>query len=123
MDFIMLEKGDPFEGIKFAKGTILWFLAVDMWPRQGRCKRTGGALAAAPGPPAPDSATSPWSGTSFYGRRGRINTRELWEQMNTCSCLNLILACIVYWQAWKISRVFSECRNPLSTGMFARYRH
>ena len=35
----------------------------------------------------------------FYGRRGRINARELWEQMNTCSCLNLILACIVYWQA------------------------
>jgi hypothetical protein len=28
-------------------------------------------------------------------RRGRINARELWEQMNTCSCLNLILACIV----------------------------
>ena len=35
----------------------------------------------------------------FYGRRGRINARELWEQMNTCSCLTLILACIVYWQA------------------------
>jgi hypothetical protein len=25
----------------------------------------------------------------FYGRRGRINARELWEQMNTCSCLKL----------------------------------
>jgi hypothetical protein len=24
----------------------------------------------------------------FYGRRGRINARELREQMNTCSCLN-----------------------------------
>jgi TnpA family transposase len=35
----------------------------------------------------------------FSGRRGRINARELWEQMSTCSCLNLILACIVYWQA------------------------
>ena len=22
----------------------------------------------------------------FYGRRGRINARELWEQMNSCSC-------------------------------------
>ena len=22
----------------------------------------------------------------FYGRRGRINTRELWEQMNTAAC-------------------------------------
>jgi hypothetical protein len=29
--------------------------------------------------------------------------------MNTCSCLNLILACIVYWQACEISRVLSEC--------------
>ena len=27
----------------------------------------------------------------FYRRRGRINARELWEQMNACSCLNLIL--------------------------------
>jgi hypothetical protein len=45
----------------------------------------------------------------FYRRRGRINARELWEQMNTCSCLNLILACIVYWQAWEISRVLSQC--------------
>jgi TnpA family transposase len=39
----------------------------------------------------------------FYGRRGRINARELWEQMNSCSCLTLILACIVYWQAKEIS--------------------
>jgi hypothetical protein len=45
----------------------------------------------------------------FYGRRGRINARELWEQMNTCSCLTLILACIVYWQAREISRVLSQC--------------
>ncbi len=35
--------------------------------------------------------------------------RELWEQMNTCSCLNLILACIIYRQACEISRVLSEC--------------
>ncbi len=28
----------------------------------------------------------------FYGRRGRINARELWEQMNSCSCLTLIVA-------------------------------
>ena len=44
----------------------------------------------------------------FYGRRGRINARELWEQMNTCSCLTLILACIVYWQAREISRTISQ---------------
>ena len=28
----------------------------------------------------------------FYGRQGRINAREPWEQMNTCRCLTLILA-------------------------------
>ena len=42
---------------------------------------------------------------SFYGNRGRINARDLWEQMNSCSCLTLILACIIYWQAKDISRV------------------
>jgi Tn3 transposase DDE domain len=52
----------------------------------------------------------------FFGRRGRINARELWEQMNTCSCLNLILACIVYWQACEISRVLSEC-DPIANGV------
>lgn len=41
----------------------------------------------------------------FYGRRGRINARELTEQMNSCSCLTLIIACIIYWQAREISRV------------------
>ena len=52
----------------------------------------------------------------FYGRRGRINARELWEQMNTCSCLNLILACIVYWQGREISRVLSQC-DPVANGI------
>jgi TnpA family transposase len=52
----------------------------------------------------------------FYARRGRINARELWEQMNTCSCLTLILACIVYRQAREISRVLSEC-DPDGNGI------
>src|SRR6202030_2591332 len=52
----------------------------------------------------------------FYGRRGRINARELWEQMNTRSCLNVILARIVYWQACEISRVLSEC-DPIANGI------
>ena len=52
----------------------------------------------------------------FYGRRGRINARELWEQMNTCSCLTLILACIVYWQTREISRVLSQC-DPVADGV------
>ena len=45
----------------------------------------------------------------YYGRRGRINARELHEQMNSCSCLTLILACIIYWQAREISAVLSRC--------------
>jgi hypothetical protein len=36
--------------------------------------------------------------------------------MNTCSCLSLILACFVYWQACEISRVLSEC-DPLANGI------
>jgi hypothetical protein len=47
----------------------------------------------------------------FYGRLGRINVSEL-----TCSCLNLILACIVYWQASEISRVLSQC-DPATNGI------
>ncbi len=41
----------------------------------------------------------------YYGRRGRINARELHEQMNSCSCLTLLVACVIYWQAKEISRV------------------
>jgi hypothetical protein len=45
-----------------------------------------------------------------YGRRGRINARELREQMNSCSCLTPILACVIYWQAQEVSRVVRWCR-------------
>ena len=31
--------------------------------------------------------------------------REVYDQMNACSCLTLILACIIYWQAKEISRL------------------
>jgi len=48
----------------------------------------------------------------FYGRRGRINARELWEQMNSCSCLTLIVACIVFWQAREMSRVIRQEEPP-----------
>ena len=41
----------------------------------------------------------------YYGQRGRISAREVYDQMNACSCLTLILACIVYWQAGEISRL------------------
>jgi hypothetical protein len=35
---------------------------------------------------------------------------------SACSCLNLILACIVYWQRREISRVLSQC-DPLANGI------
>ena len=41
----------------------------------------------------------------YYGQRGRISAREVYDQVNACSCLTLILACIVYWQAREISRL------------------
>ena len=40
-----------------------------------------------------------------YGQKGRISAREVYDQVKTCSCLTLILACIVYWQAREISRM------------------
>ena len=46
----------------------------------------------------------------YYGRRGRINARELHEQMNSCSCLTLILACVIDWPAKEISRVVRWCQ-------------
>ena len=46
----------------------------------------------------------------YYGRRGRVNARELHEQMNSCSFLTLILACVIYWQAKEISRVVRWCK-------------
>lgn len=34
-----------------------------------------------------------------YAKRGRITRRDFVDLMKTCSCLTLILACIIYWQA------------------------
>ena len=44
-----------------------------------------------------------------YGKQGRISSRDLQEQRNSCSCLTLILASIIYWQAKEINRVVLEC--------------
>lgn len=45
----------------------------------------------------------------FYAKRGHVSARDLQEQMNSCSCLTLILACIIYWQAKEMERVINEC--------------
>jgi len=44
-----------------------------------------------------------------YGKQGKVTARDLQSQRNTSSCLTLIMACIIYWQAKEISRVIQEC--------------
>jgi TnpA family transposase len=43
-----------------------------------------------------------------YGKQGTITALDLEGQRNTSSCLTLIMACIIYWQAKEISRVIQE---------------
>lgn len=54
-----------------------------------------------------------------YAKRGRITSRDWLEQQNSCSCLTLILASIIYWQAKEIHRVLIECTpdNDLNLNM------
>lgn len=40
-----------------------------------------------------------------YGKQGRINARDLQAQLTTCSCLTLMIACIIYWQAKEINNI------------------
>ncbi|MHC4536003.1 MAG: Tn3 family transposase, partial [Planctomycetota bacterium] len=44
-----------------------------------------------------------------YGKQGQITQRDFSEIMKSCSCLTLILACIIYWQAREIETCISEC--------------
>ena len=43
-----------------------------------------------------------------YGKQGRLTARDLQALKNTSSCLTLIMACIIYWQAKEINRVILE---------------
>ncbi len=51
-----------------------------------------------------------------YGKQGKLNVRSFEEQKNTSSCLTLIMACIIYWQAREINRVIEEC-GPEKAGI------
>ncbi|MHC4535425.1 MAG: Tn3 family transposase, partial [Planctomycetota bacterium] len=51
-----------------------------------------------------------------YAKQGRITKRDFYEIMKSCSCLTLILAGIIYWQAKEIGRVITEC-NPEEDGV------
>lgn len=44
-----------------------------------------------------------------YGKQGTIGARDWQGQKTTASCLTLIIACIIYWQAKEIERVITEC--------------
>ena len=56
----------------------------------------------------------------YYGQRGRIRAREVYDQMNACSCLTLILACVIYWQAREISRIAAAPDFPFDPELIAR---
>ena len=51
-----------------------------------------------------------------YGKQGTITARDWQAQKNTASCLTLIMACIIYWQAKEISRVILE-QDPETAGV------
>jgi len=47
-----------------------------------------------------------------YGHRGRLNTRDWLQQKHSASCLTLVIACIIYWQAKEIHRVIQTNTLP-----------
>lgn len=51
-----------------------------------------------------------------YGKQGRLTGRDLAAQQNTNSCLTLIMAAIIYWQAKEISRAIWE-NDPQDDGI------
>jgi TnpA family transposase len=51
-----------------------------------------------------------------YGKQGVLTARDLEGQRHTSSCLTLIMACIIYWQAKEINRVLLE-KDPEGAGV------
>lgn len=51
-----------------------------------------------------------------YGKQGKLTARDLQGQKNTSSCLTLVIACIIYWQAKEFNRVIQEC-EPEANGV------
>jgi TnpA family transposase len=58
-----------------------------------------------------------------YGKRGRLSARDLLEQKNTCSCLTLIMASIIYWQAKEIKRVIDTYGHELDQSTLTMLAH
>jgi TnpA family transposase len=55
--------------------------------------------------------------TQYWGE-GRTSSSDgqQWAMKNSCSCMTLILASIIYWQAKEINRVVVEC-DPEGAGV------
>ncbi len=51
-----------------------------------------------------------------YAKHGKISGREMIQLKNSCSCLTIIDACIVYWQAREMMRVCEQC-DPIGQGI------
>ena len=47
-----------------------------------------------------------------YGHRGRLNSRDWLQQKYSSSCLTLVMACVIYWQAKEIHRVIQTHPPP-----------
>jgi TnpA family transposase len=47
-----------------------------------------------------------------YGHRGTLSSRDWINQKHACSCLTLVIACIIYWQAKEIHRVIQTHTLP-----------
>jgi len=58
-----------------------------------------------------------------YGKRGRISASDLQAQRNTCSCLTLIIACIIYWQAKEITHIIATYGHELDEKTLAMLPH
>lgn len=51
-----------------------------------------------------------------YGKQGRMTAQHWQGQKNSASCLTLLMACIIYWQAKEINRVLNE-GDPQGAGI------
>lgn len=58
-----------------------------------------------------------------YGKQGRITARDWQGQKNSASCLTLIMAAIIYWQAKEINRILNECHPELAGVDLALLEH
>jgi len=50
----------------------------------------------------------------FFAKRGRISAQEIHEQLNSCSCLTLIAAAIIYWQAREMAELLKNPSEEIS---------